>query len=104
MSTVSSSGPNPLLCKLETFADLSDADRTAIEFLTSRRRNYRAGEDLIREGNRPDHVFLLMEGWAYRYKALSNGKRQILAYLLPGDFCDTSISSCSSSWITAWRR
>lgn len=82
---------NPLVCKLESFADLRDADKAAIERLTSRPRDFRAGEDLIHEGDRPKHVFLLMEGWAYRYKVLANGRRQILAYLLPGDFCDIHI-------------
>jgi CRP/FNR family transcriptional regulator, anaerobic regulatory protein len=28
----------------------------------------------------------LLRGWAFRYRTLSNGKRQILNFLLPGDF------------------
>ena len=83
--------PNPLVRKLEAFADLTAADKVVIERLTAHPRECRAGEDLIRQGDTPQHVFLLMEGWAYRYKTLSNGKRQILAYLLPGDFCDIHI-------------
>lgn len=82
---------NPLVRKLATFADLSDDNSAALEKLTENPRTYRAGHDLIREGDRPDHVFLLMEGWAYRYKILPSGARQVLAYLLPGDFCDIHI-------------
>jgi CRP-like cAMP-binding protein len=51
----------------------------------------RAGEDLIRDGERPAWVFLLLEGWAFRYKLMASGKRQILAYLVPGDLCDIHI-------------
>jgi CRP-like cAMP-binding protein len=50
-----------------------------------------AGTDLVLEGERPEKVFLLLKGWAFRYKILQNGKRQILAYLIPGDLCDFHI-------------
>lgn len=82
---------NPLVRKLETFADLGDAEKAALAHMTANPRQYRAGHDLIREGDRPEHVFLLMEGWAYRYKILPSGGRQIIAFLLPGDFCDIHI-------------
>ena len=36
-------------------------------------------------------MFLLLEGWAFRYKHLADGSRQIMAYLLPGDLCDIRI-------------
>jgi CRP-like cAMP-binding protein len=36
-------------------------------------------------------VNLILEGWACRYKTLSDGRRQILAILLPGDFCDMKV-------------
>src|SRR4051812_31875957 len=32
-----------------------------------------------------DQMFSLLAGWAFRYKALPNGDRQILDFLLPGD-------------------
>ncbi|MDQ3247170.1 MAG: Crp/Fnr family transcriptional regulator [Pseudomonadota bacterium] len=46
---------------------------------------------MIREGGQPEAVFLILKGWAYRYKHLEDGRRQILAYLLPGDLCDIQI-------------
>ncbi len=33
----------------------------------------------------------MLEGFAYRYKLLPDGKRSIFAYLVPGDFCDLNI-------------
>ena len=44
--------------------------------------------DLIREGDRPGPVFVMLEGWACRYKILPEGGRQIIAFLMPGDTCD----------------
>lgn len=46
---------------------------------------------MISEGDNPVAVFLLLEGWAYRYKHLEDGSRQIMAYLIPGDLCDVRI-------------
>lgn len=77
-----------LVRKLEGLAPLSERDRRAVAELCIEVRLLKAGEDLIREGERPERVFLLLEGWACRYKLLPNGGRQILAYLIPGDLCD----------------
>jgi CRP-like cAMP-binding protein len=36
-------------------------------------------------------VRLILEGFACRYKLLADGRRQIMAYLVPGDFCDLHV-------------
>lgn len=36
------------------------------------------------EGEVPDTVYSLKEGWAFRYTILEDGRRQILEFLLPG--------------------
>ena len=46
------------------------------------------GEDILREGDRPTESTLLVEGFAARYNLLRNGKRQITALHVPGDFVD----------------
>ncbi len=51
-----------------------------------------ARRNVIREGERPDHVHLIIEGWAARYKLLPDGSRQITAFLIPGDFCDLHVT------------
>jgi CRP-like cAMP-binding protein len=43
-------------------------------------------EVLIREGQTNARLFTLLSGWAFRFKTLSDGRRQILSFLLPGDF------------------
>ena len=46
----------------------------------------RAGEPILQEKRAPSKLFTLYSGWAFRYKTLSDGRRQILNFLLPGDF------------------
>lgn len=36
-------------------------------------------------------MFVMLEGWACRYKILPSGTRQIMAFLMPGDACDLHI-------------
>lgn len=79
---------NAFARKLEVFAILSEADRRALVRLSKGARDYVAGEDLVQEGAPPDCVYLLIEGWACRYKLLADGHRQILGYMLPGDTGD----------------
>lgn len=47
-----------------------------------------ANSYLARPGDRMKHIFLLIDGWAARYRLLSDGRRQITALFLPGDLCD----------------
>ncbi|WP_236960890.1 Crp/Fnr family transcriptional regulator [Methylobacterium durans] len=78
--------------KLERGADLSEADKRTLETLSARTREVEARQDLIQEGERPEVVHLVMSGLACRYKVLPDGKRQILAFLVPGDFCDLHVA------------
>ena len=45
-----------------------------------------AGATIISEQHPENKLFTLYAGWAFRYKTLSDGRRQILNFLLPGDF------------------
>ena len=83
---------HPLLAKLETFADLRDSDRTLLAALCRDIRSFGPRRNVIREGDRPQQVHLMVEGWAARYKAMPDGSRQIVAFLLPGDFCDLHVA------------
>jgi CRP-like cAMP-binding protein len=55
-------------------------------------RELPANFHLIREGDEPDPVFVILEGWACGYKMLPDGGRQIMSFMLPGDFCDIHIA------------
>lgn len=59
-----------------------------IAFLTKLKTDQRhisAGADIIHAGQQEAELFTLFSGWAFRYKTLEDGRRQILNFLLPGD-------------------
>jgi CRP-like cAMP-binding protein len=82
---------NPLTEKLRDFARLSDEDTRVLDDLVGSARPIPARTDIIREGEKPSDVHLVMDGFACRYKILPNGKRHIMDYLVPGDFCDLHV-------------
>ncbi len=43
------------------------------------------GGTVLREGERAERLYTLLAGWAFRYKTLPDGRRQILSFLMPGD-------------------
>ena len=43
------------------------------------------GALILAEGAHSAQLFTLLSGWAFRYKTLEDGRRQILNYVLPGD-------------------
>jgi CRP-like cAMP-binding protein len=77
-----------LIRKLEHFDRLSDEERQVLEEAVVRPRVVNKGEDILREGDRPSESTLLLEGFAARYNLRRNGKRQITALHIPGDFVD----------------
>jgi CRP-like cAMP-binding protein len=89
LSMSSASPANRLITRLQHYVLFDDDERAAIEAacatppLVVRQRR-----DLIREGDRPRGVHLIVDGWAFRYKTLEDGRRQIIAFHLPGDLCD----------------
>ena len=46
------------------------------------------GDDISAEGDVPSHCRVLLEGQAFRHKVLPDGRRQIMAFLIPGDIID----------------
>lgn len=84
--------PNAFVKKLKGLANLSPVEVDLLQQATANGRSYPPRHDLIREGDKPGPVFVVLEGWACRYKLLPEGGRQVMAFLMPGDFCDIHIS------------
>lgn len=80
-----------LSLRLEAFTRLSREDRAVIATISRVSRIIPPRRDLIREGETPRFVHLMVDGWACRYKALPDGRRQIVAFFVPGDFCDLNV-------------
>jgi CRP-like cAMP-binding protein len=72
--------------KLSAFVALSDADLATLSRFDRRCRSFQPGHPLIHEGEKISSAFVLAEGWAFSYKLLPDGRRQIVDFQVPGDF------------------
>jgi CRP-like cAMP-binding protein len=67
---------------------LSDDERTALEAAAATTINYAVKRVIVRERAPLTHCTLLLNGFVERYKDTPDGRRQILAIHVPGDFVD----------------
>lgn len=75
-------------CRLRASPSFHRASEAELQFVESQRlrtRGVPAGQALFVEGDTGAGLFTLYSGWAFRYKTLPDGRRQILNFLLPGD-------------------
>src|SRR5262245_15530891 len=91
MNTLNDPGTSRLIRKLEHYTTLTDEDKHALANAVSQSRLYGPHETLVAESDPPTGVNLILSGFACRYKTLPDGRRQIVAYFLPGDVCDVRI-------------
>ncbi|MBC7939468.1 MAG: Crp/Fnr family transcriptional regulator [Chitinophagaceae bacterium] len=71
---------------LPLFKAARPAEQALVQSLRGAQIQRPAGSVLIAEGQTDAPLYTLFAGWAFRYKTLSDGRRQILNILLPGDF------------------
>lgn len=74
------------LRQLKLFLEPTGEELELVQSLKRRERRLDAGETLIHEGQTDAPLYTLLHGWAFRYKTLSDGRRQILSFLQAGDF------------------
>lgn len=80
---------HPLVQRFRNFSVLTPDEEARLRALSnSHVRTKAARRDLIRDGERPRVVYLILSGWAARHKTLEDGRRQLLQFLVPGDLCD----------------
>ena len=77
-----------LIRRLESIATLSSEERNALATLPMQVTDIRADQDIVREGDRPTRSCVLIEGFTCNYKMTGEGKRQIMAFHVPGDIPD----------------
>ena len=51
-------------------------------------RTIEASRDILYEGGPSNHCFVILDGWTYCYQLLTDGRRQILSFHVPGDLPD----------------
>jgi CRP-like cAMP-binding protein len=78
----------PLLRKLHSIGDPTEAEQQALAELRPTIKMLDGQEDIVREGERPTVVCLILEGFACRYSTVSSGRRQIMSLHIPGDIPD----------------
>ena len=77
-----------LLASLEQRDHVSAEERTALERLGWRFKDYARGSEIIRDRSRPFESCLLVEGYGARVGYLRSGRRQLTAIHVAGDFID----------------
>lgn len=71
---------------LPVLRDFSPEELAFVSEFKSGELNVEAGATLFLEGTNSAHLYTVLSGWAFRYKALPDGRRQILNYAIPADF------------------
>jgi len=77
-----------LIRTLEVRDELSAEECRLLRELPARIRTFAAGESLVAEGSRPTESCLILRGFAAREQFVKDGKRQIAAIHIAGDFVD----------------
>jgi CRP-like cAMP-binding protein len=71
--------------RLGALASLSDGERRALRQAAEFPQRIRGTRDLVLAGQRTAGPLLVLDGWLGRVQLFSDGRRQILSFLLPGD-------------------
>jgi CRP-like cAMP-binding protein len=78
-------GLQPLTRRLESHSTLSAAEREAVLALPVQQRSHRTCVQLSRAEEPAQCCFVMLKGYAAKYKALRNGNRQTVNVLMQGD-------------------
>lgn len=76
---------SPLVRKLTVLMTLTDGERATLARLESAVRRVPARCELFVQGEPFGRVFVVRDGWAMRFRTLSDGRRQITNFAIPGD-------------------
>jgi CRP-like cAMP-binding protein len=77
---------NPLIARLGKMLSLEEAEILVRASRTS--AAIAARQPIGRDGEEPAGIRVLMEGVACRVRPMPGGRRAIVGYIMPGDFCD----------------
>lgn len=78
----------PLFKRLQVRDQITSDEMTALAATAGAIVDVPANTDMAPEGSRPGFSTLVVEGFAIRYNLLGDGRRQITAIHVPGDFID----------------
>ncbi|TPM37749.1 Crp/Fnr family transcriptional regulator [Mesorhizobium sp. B2-3-4] len=75
-------------CPLRPLPVFREFEKPELAFISKFKKGELAvdkGATVLVEGSHSAHLYTVLSGWAFRYKLLQDGRRQILNYLMPGD-------------------
>jgi CRP-like cAMP-binding protein len=78
---------HPLVRKLESFVRLNAAEERALKDAAASSRRLAARKELAAGVG----LVVVLSGFACRVRLLADGRRQVVALLLPGDFCQLGV-------------
>lgn len=70
----------------EVLRDFTAEELAFVSEFKSGELNVEAGTTILMQGANSAHLYTVLSGWAFRYKTLPDGRRQIVNYALPADF------------------
>ncbi len=79
------------------FKSKTSEEITFIQSMKVQHRRLNRGTEIVHQGQADAELFTLFSGWAFRHKTLSDGRRQILNFLLPGDILGLQASILDAS-------
>lgn len=90
----------PAIARLSALAPLDDADLDLIVKAAANAQWLGRRNELVRHGEALTRPSLILSGWAARIRDLSDGRRQLLYLMLPGDLigasaCDDAVAATS---------
>jgi CRP-like cAMP-binding protein len=74
------------LRRLPAFRTFNEPELAFVQAFKAGELTVTAGHDILLAGHNNAQVFTLLRGWAFRYILMPDGGRQILNFVLPGDF------------------
>jgi CRP/FNR family transcriptional regulator len=72
--------------RLALFQPLNPEEAAIAEAFRTEHRTFKPGASIFRQGEDIKEVYTLYDGWVFLYQSLVDGGRQILRFILPGDF------------------
>ncbi len=90
-----------LLRRLSQLADFSPHEIELVRGACANVEEIPAGTQLFAEGDHLNRVTLLVSGWACEQRILSDGRRQIFTFVLPGDLLGSRCRSATIAQTTA---
>lgn len=77
--------PEAIIHRVGLLTCLSRSEQDRLSLLLGHKHTFEAPSEPLIQGEGARRAMLVEEGWCYRYKLLSDGRRQLLGLALPGD-------------------